>query len=96
MKIPCYTLRENTERPITAFQGTNNLVGTDKENILNIFRQKKFTIKDVKKILPEYFIRPITFASFSSNKEIYKKLNLGFKNIQGVDSDSDILPIENN
>ena len=52
-------------------------------------------INDVKKILPEYFIKPITFASFSSNEEIHKKLNLGFKNIQGVDSDSDILPIEN-
>jgi len=46
LEIPCYTLRENTERPITVSQGTNNLVGTDKENILNIFRQKKFTIKD--------------------------------------------------
>ena len=27
--IPCLTMRENTERPITVSQGTNKLVGTD-------------------------------------------------------------------
>lgn len=27
--IPCFTLRENTERPVTVEQGTNRLVGTD-------------------------------------------------------------------
>lgn len=27
--VPCITLRENTERPITLTQGTNTLVGTD-------------------------------------------------------------------
>ena len=27
--IPCVTLRENTERPITAEQGTNTIVGRD-------------------------------------------------------------------
>jgi UDP-N-acetylglucosamine 2-epimerase (non-hydrolysing) len=27
--IPCLTLRENTERPVTVEQGTNRLVGTD-------------------------------------------------------------------
>lgn len=29
MGIPCLTLRQNTERPITLSQGTNRLVGTD-------------------------------------------------------------------
>jgi UDP-N-acetylglucosamine 2-epimerase (non-hydrolysing) len=29
MSIPCLTLRENTERPITVQSGTNTLVGTD-------------------------------------------------------------------
>jgi UDP-N-acetylglucosamine 2-epimerase (non-hydrolysing) len=32
--VPCLTLRENTERPITVDQGTNILVGTDRDAIL--------------------------------------------------------------
>jgi UDP-N-acetylglucosamine 2-epimerase (non-hydrolysing) len=31
--VPCLTIRENTERPITVTQGTNILVGKDKEKI---------------------------------------------------------------
>jgi UDP-N-acetylglucosamine 2-epimerase (non-hydrolysing) len=31
--IPCLTLRENTERPITVTLGTNQIVGTDPEKI---------------------------------------------------------------
>lgn len=33
MGIPCLTLRDNTERPETITQGTNELVGTDPDNI---------------------------------------------------------------
>ena len=36
--VPCITLRNNTERPVTITQGTNNLVGTGKERILEAFR----------------------------------------------------------
>ena len=32
--VPCLTMRENTERPITVEQGTNRLVGTDSKDIL--------------------------------------------------------------
>ncbi|MFA9440907.1 non-hydrolyzing UDP-N-acetylglucosamine 2-epimerase [Uliginosibacterium sp. sgz301328] len=32
--IPCFTLRENTERPITIDEGTNTLVGTSPEQII--------------------------------------------------------------
>ncbi len=32
--VPCLTLRNNTERPITVAQGTNTLVGLDPERIL--------------------------------------------------------------
>ena len=35
--IPCFTIRENTERPITIEEGTNALVGTGKETILNAY-----------------------------------------------------------
>ncbi len=33
--IPCLTLRHNTERPVTVHQGTNVLVGHDRNRILN-------------------------------------------------------------
>ena len=32
--VPCITLRENTERPITVSQGTNTVVGTDASRIM--------------------------------------------------------------
>jgi UDP-N-acetylglucosamine 2-epimerase (non-hydrolysing) len=35
--IPCLTLRENTERPITIEQGTNTLVGRDRGAIERVF-----------------------------------------------------------
>jgi len=40
--IQCFTLRENTERPITIEEGTNILVGTEKETILNAYSNFKF------------------------------------------------------
>jgi UDP-N-acetylglucosamine 2-epimerase (non-hydrolysing) len=36
--IPCLTLRENTERPITVSEGTNRVVGTQTANILAGYR----------------------------------------------------------
>jgi UDP-N-acetylglucosamine 2-epimerase (non-hydrolysing) len=36
--IPCLTLRENTERPITVTHGTNTVVGTDTAKILAGYR----------------------------------------------------------
>jgi len=35
--IPCITLRENTERPVTLKHGTNVLVGADPEKIIREF-----------------------------------------------------------
>jgi UDP-N-acetylglucosamine 2-epimerase (non-hydrolysing) len=37
--VPCLTLRNNTERPITITHGTNIMVGTDKSRILAAFKQ---------------------------------------------------------
>jgi UDP-N-acetylglucosamine 2-epimerase (non-hydrolysing) len=34
--VPCLTLRDNTERPITVEQGTNTVVGRDRERILRL------------------------------------------------------------
>ena len=48
--VPCVTLRENTETPITIEMGTNILAGTKKESILNAYkwsiekRGKAFTV----------------------------------------------------
>ena len=40
LKVPCLTLRENTERPVTIDEGTNTLTGLDRDEI----------IKNIKKI----------------------------------------------
>jgi UDP-N-acetylglucosamine 2-epimerase (non-hydrolysing) len=37
--IPCLTVRENTERPVTVSEGTNMLVGTDTDRILEGYRK---------------------------------------------------------
>jgi UDP-N-acetylglucosamine 2-epimerase (non-hydrolysing) len=37
--VPCITLRENTERPVTIDEGTNILAGTKRENILAAFEK---------------------------------------------------------
>jgi UDP-N-acetylglucosamine 2-epimerase (non-hydrolysing) len=37
--IPCLTVRENTERPITVEMGTNIIAGNKKEGILRCFRE---------------------------------------------------------
>jgi UDP-N-acetylglucosamine 2-epimerase (non-hydrolysing) len=37
--VPCLTLRENTERPVTVEMGTNTVAGNKKESILKHFHQ---------------------------------------------------------
>ena len=39
MKVPCITLRENTERPITVEMGTNQIAGVDPERILAAYER---------------------------------------------------------
>jgi len=45
--IPCFTIRENTERPVTIEEGTNTLVGVTPEGILSAYRD--FRAGQVKK-----------------------------------------------
>lgn len=35
LRVPCLTLRENTERPVTALEGTNSVVGTCVDSIVS-------------------------------------------------------------
>ncbi|CAD7783118.1 MAG: UDP-N-acetylglucosamine 2-epimerase [Candidatus Methanoperedenaceae archaeon GB50] len=35
LNIPCLTLRENTERPVTLKEGTNTIVGSNPEKIIS-------------------------------------------------------------
>jgi len=39
LKVPCLTLRENTERPITVEVGSNQVVGTKTENITAAYKK---------------------------------------------------------
>jgi UDP-N-acetylglucosamine 2-epimerase (non-hydrolysing) len=39
LKVPCLTLREGTERPVTVDVGCNRIVGTDPERILGAYRE---------------------------------------------------------
>lgn len=52
--IPCLTLRDNTERPITITQGTNVLAGTDAKKIMRAYR-KSFSGKSKRKKSPPKF-----------------------------------------
>jgi len=38
LKVPCITLCENTERPVTVDIGTNHVVGTDADTIVRTYR----------------------------------------------------------
>lgn len=38
-QIPCITIRENTERPVTILEGTNELAGADKNKIIGFANQ---------------------------------------------------------
>ena len=53
--IPCITLRNDTERPITCSIGTNRLVGTQQENIIAGYNQIKETNLRVQGECPEYW-----------------------------------------
>jgi len=51
--IPCLTIRENTERPITITEGTNKLVGTQTHTILKGYRES--LNNPPKKVRPKFW-----------------------------------------
>jgi len=52
--VPCVTIRENTERPITIEMGTNILAGAKKESILKAFEEAVARPKDQFKVPPKW------------------------------------------
>ncbi|MBE0536465.1 MAG: UDP-N-acetylglucosamine 2-epimerase (non-hydrolyzing) [Phycisphaerae bacterium] len=53
--VPCMTLRENTERPVTITEGTNRLVPITSEDILQNYRQIKAGKHSAKAKVPKYW-----------------------------------------
>ncbi len=52
--IPCITMRENTERPITVSQGTNRIVGTNPSSIISEVNSS-LNKSSEKPTIPEYW-----------------------------------------
>ncbi len=48
--VPCFTIRENTERPITIDEGTNTLIGNSGEKIIDAYSQLKSNMTNSGKI----------------------------------------------
>lgn len=48
--VPCFTIRDNTERPVTVEEGTNILVGTTKKGILKAYKSFKKGVRKNGKI----------------------------------------------
>jgi len=47
LRVPCVTLRENTERPVTIEVGTNTLMGFDADRIVDMIRKREFKIGQI-------------------------------------------------
>ncbi len=55
LQIPCMTLRENTERPVTITEGTNRLVHIETEEILRHYNEIKANKFEAKSRIPKYW-----------------------------------------
>jgi len=53
LKVPCITLRDNTERPVTVEQGTNLLVSTNKEKVIEKASDVIYDKVELRKESPE-------------------------------------------
>ena len=57
---------------------------------------KEELIKKFERILINRFTKPMTFTSWSADKKIHEKLQTGLVNSQGIDSDNDIISLDEN
>lgn len=66
--IPCLTVRENTERPVTISEGTNRLVGTETQRIIEGYKQSLNTTKET--------VRPRLWDGKAAERIVQVILNL--------------------
>ena len=52
LRVPCLTLRENTERPVTVEVGSNRLVGMGRQGILQAFRDTSLSRRVTSQVPP--------------------------------------------
>jgi UDP-N-acetylglucosamine 2-epimerase (non-hydrolysing) len=52
--IPCFTLRDNTERPVTCSIGTNTLLGLEPERIIEVPELIR-RAESARRSIPEYW-----------------------------------------
>lgn len=55
LQVPCMTLRENTERPVTVIEGTNRLVHVDAADILKHYNEIKSNNFEAKGRIPKFW-----------------------------------------
>ncbi|MDD5135419.1 MAG: UDP-N-acetylglucosamine 2-epimerase (non-hydrolyzing) [Phycisphaerae bacterium] len=55
LQVPCMTLRENTERPVTVTEGTNRLIHIDTQDILKHYNEIKANGFEVKGGIPRFW-----------------------------------------
>ncbi|HBR18943.1 MAG: UDP-N-acetylglucosamine 2-epimerase [Planctomycetes bacterium GWC2_45_44] len=53
--VPCMTLRENTERPVTVAEGTNRLIHIDTQDIIKHYNQIKSANFEAKGRIPKFW-----------------------------------------
>ena len=73
--IPCLTLRNNTERPITVEAGTNLLAGTRRETILAAWQRMQKEPKAGRR--PPYWDGKAAARSVEAITEFFQKLGVG-------------------
>jgi UDP-N-acetylglucosamine 2-epimerase (non-hydrolysing) len=67
--IPCLTLRENTERPVTIEEGTNILAGTTKASILAAWEQVQRAPKTGR--IPKYWDGKAAARCLAALKDLF-------------------------
>lgn len=55
LQVPCMTLRENTERPVTITEGTNRLVRIETDEIIRHCNEIKSANFEAKGKIPKYW-----------------------------------------